>query len=110
MANICEHCGQTIKQVKLKAVEHVNVEDMTDAQLFAHRKATAPYEDLLFWIAKMPAQLAVRFALLEPLARQASKRREFYRQFTALQDVWRRETRFSHCIEQTEAAESEAVA
>ncbi len=87
----CEHCGQTIKVAKLRTVATVNVDDMTDAQLYAHRKATAPYEDLKFWLrmATMPATLAVRFALLEPLAQQAGKRAEFYRQFKSLQDLWR---------------------
>jgi hypothetical protein len=60
--------------------------------------------------------VGVRFALLEPLARQAGKRREFYRQFTALQDIWRQDShereafRTHNMAPEVEAAESEAVA
>lgn len=86
---------------------------MTDAQLYQHRKLTAPLEDLKFWLrhASMSAELSVRFALLEPMARQASKRAEFYRQFRNLQDLWRGESNARERAEREQMPEQiEAVA
>jgi hypothetical protein len=76
----------------------VDTAALTDAQLYAHYKKTAPYEDLAFVIAHV-AHDETRTAA-ERLARECFDdtrvlripRPEFYRRLRSLQDRWRRAT------------------
>jgi len=68
----CPHCGQTIKAPKPskpQLAESTDTATMSDAQLFAYYKRTAPLADLRFWLnnAVMSESLrAVDYARLEP--------------------------------------------
>lgn len=98
MPEICPHCHQPIKPAKPRKpalVHAVNVDAMTDAELYAYRKKTAPLEDLKFWLrnAIMSAQLRAGFEALQIAANQTTiPRADFYRQLCALQAVWRKES------------------
>ena len=68
---------------------------MSDTQLYAYYKRIAPLEDCRFWLrnARMSDQLRAGFLALESSAQVLTiPRAEFYRQLTALQALWRRES------------------
>jgi len=94
----CPHCGQTIqpsKPRKPRLAESTDTASMTDAQLFAYYKRTAPLSDLRFWLnnARMSDQLRAGFIALESAAQTLTiPRPAFYRQLTALQALWRQES------------------
>lgn len=94
----CPNCGHAIttaKARKPRLVESSDVSQMSDAELFAYRKRTAPLEDLRFWLnnARMSDQLRAGFLALQASAQVLTiPRAEFYRQFVALQALWRRES------------------
>ena len=49
----CSECGRALpkpKAVRLHAVETVDLESMSDAELYAYRKRTAIPEDLRFFL------------------------------------------------------------
>lgn len=86
----CPTCGHRSRETK-KTTVPVDVATMTDTDLFAHYKRTAPQEDLKFFLKLTTLSPVVR-ANAESLIGSTLSRTEFYRQFTYLQDVWRRET------------------
>lgn len=46
----CPTCGHTSRPRATKIVTPLDTATMTDAQLFAHHKVTAPYFDLVFFL------------------------------------------------------------
>lgn len=86
----CTCCGQTIKAPKTaREVLPLDTSAMTDTQLFAYYKRTAPVEDIRFWIghATMSDALLSRFVALSDTGETARIKREL----PALQAEWRRE-------------------
>lgn len=101
MRTICPCCGQTIRQTRspkpAAAVQTVDPASLTDAQLFTHYKATAPIEDLRFFIRhcrNTDIQQAATALLAASFAPGTEKlygnRSEFYRKLSILQGEWRR--------------------
>lgn len=75
----------------------VDTAALTDAQLFAHYKTTAPYADLTFFadVTHEPTRTAAAGLLRECFDASGSltiSRPDFYRRLRTLQDRWRRDT------------------
>ncbi len=90
----CPHCHRPMPKPKLVTSTPAK-SDMTDAQLYAHYKQTAPLADLAFWLrtAELSPTLRAGFDALGVVATNTTiPRPAFYRQLTALQDLWRQES------------------
>jgi hypothetical protein len=99
MSDKCPYCGHTPKARKVAPVVARLVETMTDAQLYAEFKRTAPAFDLRFFIdhavnAKSATMADACAMLREHVSDSDSlvgiSRPEFYRRLRNLQDDWRR--------------------
>jgi hypothetical protein len=96
----CPCCGRPVRRPRLTAQPAVPVDTgrLSDADLFRHFKRTAPVEDLRFFLRHARLSTALRAdgdALLAAGCRDTGgtlTRADWYRQLTALQDRWRRET------------------
>ena len=94
----CPHCGQTIKAQKThkpRLAESSDTSQMSDGELFKYYKRTAPLADLRFYLnnAVMSESLRAGFLALESAAQTLTiPRPAFYKQLTALQAQWRRES------------------
>lgn len=96
----CPHCGHEITTTKRRTKpaeisEPVDTRLLSDAELYAHCKATAPVEDCRFFAAAIGRQLGKDdplYAAAYGLAIDAQhmKRADVYARLTALQDTWRR--------------------
>lgn len=95
MPERCPHCQQTIKRPKPRLVVSTNTAELSDAELFKHYRKIAPIEDVKFWLqnAVMSDGLRGAFQALKDAAELTSiPRADFYRQLTALQALWRKES------------------
>lgn len=92
----CPHCGKALPskaRAKTQA-RPIDTAAMTPDQLFAHYKATAPLEDVRFWIrtAKASPELRSAFVALESwIETSKPARADVYRELRTLQDQWREE-------------------
>lgn len=94
----CPVCDQPIREHKPRKAKPtlahaVDVATMSDTELYAHYKRTAPAQDLAFWLthATLTPALRAGFVALDVANRQTTiPRTDFYRQLTALQALWRR--------------------
>lgn len=90
----------------------VDIDSMTDEQLKAYRKRTAPGTDVDFVLryAQMSADLRAQFTALRDCAnadgslKRGINRTEFYRQHCALLASWRREANARARVDATEQA------
>lgn len=86
----CTCCGQTIRTAKqAKAAITVDTSRLSDAELHAHYKATAPVEDAKFFLMACSTLTADMRAELESLISNPPARAAFYRRYRAVQDAWR---------------------
>ncbi len=87
---ICQCCGQTIKARKIDTSTPVDTATLTDTQLYAYYKRTAPFEDIAFWIARaqMSDALRARFVALA----DTGNAQRIKRKLPSLQAQWRRES------------------
>lgn len=98
-AHVCPSCGRPMRRSRRTEPDTViDTSRLSDAEVFRHFHRTAPVEDLRFFLrhARLsPALQACGEALLALGCRDTGgmlSRSEWYRQLTALQDCWRRET------------------
>lgn len=93
---VCNHPIRQPRTAKAPSLVHaVDLWQMSDKELYAHCKKTAPGADLAFWLkhARMSPGLRAGFVALDVANRQTTiPRADFYRQFVALQALWRRES------------------
>jgi hypothetical protein len=97
----CPCCGRPVRRPRPTISEPapgVDTGRLSDADVFRHFKCTAPVEDLRFFLQYVrlsPALRADGNALLAVGCRDTGgtlTRTDWYRQLTAIQDRWRRET------------------
>jgi hypothetical protein len=96
-ADCCPTCGRTLPKPRI--VAPADTAAMSDSQLFAHYKKTAPIEDVRFFLRTAILSPALR-ADLEQLAANAPAmtRADIYRRYVVLQDMWRRESNATETI------------
>lgn len=91
----CPTCGHTTREKKAPIMA-TSTAALTDAQLYAQFKATAPALDLRFYLqhtAIVPADGYALLAFVTPDDRIVGiTRAEFYRRLTLLQANWRAES------------------
>jgi hypothetical protein len=96
----CPCCGRPVQRPRptMQPAVPVDTGPLSDADVFGHFKRTAPVEDLRFFLRHARLSTALRAdgdALLAAGCRDTGgrlPRADWYRQLTALQDRWRRET------------------
>lgn len=99
-AAVVPHLKAPKRARKAGVAEPIDTATLGEAELFAHYKKTAPFEDLAFFRLRTVTFADTREAGAE-LARDCFdeagnlqiSRPEFYRRLRNLQDRWRRETR-----------------
>lgn len=91
-AHVCPTCHRTIRAAK--PAPAIAPASLSDAELYAHFKKTAPAGDVAFFLARVSLSPAVRIdaeALAADMRARNVPRAEVYRRLTSLQDRWRRE-------------------
>jgi hypothetical protein len=95
--NACPCCGRAYPKAKANRIaslaQFVNTADMSEKELFAHYKRTAPVEDVLFQLRLQSLPYAIRsayMALLETLRNNGGKATpDTKREYLRLQQVQR---------------------
>lgn len=92
--HLCAACGKWFKAVERKAkavAPAVDTATMTEADLYAWYRKTAPVEDARFYLRVLNGTLAPALrGALDSLILQAPARAEFYRQLWAVKAQWAR--------------------
>ncbi len=91
--HLCASCGKLFKAVerKAKAVPvTVDTAAMTEAELYAWYRQTAPVEDARFYLRLNGSLSAQLRGALESLIVQSPARAEFYRRLWAVKAAWAR--------------------
>lgn len=89
---LCPCCNRTMPKPRRVSAEPADTSTLDVKALYAHYKATAPIEDLKFFLRSPTLPKMVRCdaeALLHTMTQNPLPRAEFYRRLTALQDRWR---------------------
>jgi len=89
MRPYCVTCGRPFAVAKV--AKPVDTAQLSVKALYAHFRASAPLEDVRFFLATAVLSSATRAAVKALLATGCTNRAETYRQLGALQDRWRAE-------------------
>ena len=87
----CITCGRALPKPRPAKAEIVDVSAMSDADLFAHYRRTAPMEDLKFFLRVAEMSPGLRADAETMLNGPKLPRTEHYRRLCNLQDRWREE-------------------